>query len=144
MKMNIRHKINYISGVATELELIDYDITLLSVMAKTILENSYTHIDIAMETLPTNGARPIVTPLFPMQPNPTPQNIINPEEDKPEPVGYQRYYRLDDLDKKEGSLNIMLELSTSVTLAMITTAIDRLKKRKAVLLRTSKGIIKID
>lgn len=142
MVMTIRNKINYISGVATELELIDYDITLLTVMARTILENAYTHIDVMMETLPTNGARPIVLPLYSNQPSPLFQNIINPEEEKPEPIGYQRYYQLNDLDKKEGSLNIMLELSTNVALAMIDAAIVKLKKRKAVILETSRNIIK--
>ena len=144
--MTIRSKINYISGVATELELIDYDITLLTVMAKTIVESAYTHIDVMMETLPTNGARPIIIPLFPSQPRVFPGLVINPEEDqpKPEPIGYQRYYQLDDLDQKEGSLNVMLELSTNVTLAMIDAGLDRLKKRKAVILKTSRGIIKTD
>ena len=142
MKMNIRHKINYISGVATELELIDYDISLLSVMAQTILDCAYTHVDLMFETLPSNGARPIIVPLFPA-PGPSFPSA-DPEEDKPEPIGYQRYYRLDDLDKKEGSLNIQLELSTNITLAIIDTAIEKLNKRKAVLLRTSRGVIKTD
>ena len=145
--MNLQTKINRVACFATELEMIEYSITVFETMAKAAIEFGFTKIDVIMETLPTNGARAMVKPLFPVQsPFIFPGMLGDIEDDKfkkpPQPVGYQRWYDPATLDEKEGSLLTMLEVDSGIALAMIDTGLNRLKRRKVEILNNSKNMLK--
>jgi len=138
--MDIRKSIFKVADFASELEQIDYNITMLKTMANAILEQGVEDLEILIDTLPSNGARPTVQPLYPAKPRITfPQFLEDEDEKIPEPVGFQRFYNPSDLT--EGGLLISMEMDKNIVLALIDTAINRLNKKKAKIFSESRQLI---
>ena len=139
MKMNIRHKINTVACFDCELDLIEYNLVLLNSMAKSVIDLDVDNVDMILETLPNNGTRAIISPLYPQT-----APAINPgEENLPiQPIGYQRWYDPKEMDEKQGCLTVMLEMNRNIILPVIDTAILRLKKRKSEIFKHTKQIMK--
>ena len=139
--MNIKRKIGTIADFASEIDMLEWDISLLTSMAHTLINFDFTAVDVIMETLPTNGARPAIQPLYPAL-SPTAFKLDDVTEAPPQPIGFQRWYNPADITANEGSLTVMIELDHVIALAIIDTALKRLKKRKSEIFRYSKQMLK--
>lgn len=138
--MDIRKSIYKVASFASELERIDYNITMLKTMANAILEIGVEDLDVFIDTLPNSGARPTVQPLYPAKPRITfPQFLEEEDEKSPEPIGFQRYYSPSDLT--EGGLFVSMEMDKTTVLAIIDTAINRLNKKKSQIFKDSRSLI---
>jgi hypothetical protein len=140
--MDIRKKINTVACFDCELDLIEYNIALLHAMAQSVIDLDVDNVDMILETLPNNGTRAIISPLYPQTNLPT----LNPVEDNIpiQPIGYQRWYDPKEIDEKQGCLTVMVEMNRNIILPVIDIAVLRLKKRKSEILKTSRNLIKTD
>jgi hypothetical protein len=137
--MDIRKSIYKVASFASELERIDYNITMLKTMANAILEIGVEDLDVFIDTLPNSGARPTVQPLYPAKPRITFPEFLEEDEKPPEPIGFQRFYNPNDL--AEGGLLISMEMDKTTVLAIIDTAINRLNKKKTQIFKDSRSLI---
>ena len=119
-----------IGNKADELYAIDYQLKILIGLGNTVIEFGVKDVGFIIETLPNNGARPLVLPLYPQPLNPFQAMMLEEEESKMQPIGFKRYYQPDELSDKTGMITLHLELSQDIALAIIDTAIKRLKRQK--------------
>ncbi len=140
--MDIRKTLEHTANFNSELEMIEYNLVVLSIMARTIIEQDTDNIDMILETLPNNNIRPITQPLFSM-PRHRPTFFSDEPEENPSPLGFQRFYTPEDAKSVGGTLNIVVEIPRHVALAVIDTAMNRLVKRKNRIISDSKRIFSI-
>lgn len=133
------------SSLNDELRFIDYRITKLELLGKTMINCDFKGGDVIMETLPKNGARAIITPIYPMNRPPQPLEMVNSGDDMseaetPQPVGFQRVYIPNEL-QDTGLLTIFLEVDRSTLMAMIDVTITKLKERKKQIFSESRALL---
>lgn len=129
--------LNRASNYAEELDLITQRIDILSDMARYIIDNGTNSAEMIIEAHPINGAMPMIVPLY------APPKITLEEPKEPQQVGFQRFYRIEDLGKEE-LLTVAVPLETPIIMAVIDRTINRLKNRRALILKRSRNILKAD
>lgn len=129
--------LNRASDYAEELDLINQRIDILAGMANAILEKGTRSVELLIETHPLNGCMPIIIPLF------APPEITLGEPPEPQEIGFQRFYHLKDLGN-ERLLTVAVPLETPIAMAVIDRTINRLKNRRALILKRSRNILKAD
>ena len=135
--MALRQILTRASELDDEIYKIEYNINLIEVMAKTLIENDFEEVQLIMENLPKNGARPYIQPLFPPKhahPSFLTDSII---QNEPDPVGYARWYAVEELERNP-LIMIQIDLDAKTTLALLDKALIRLKQKKSDLLAQSK------
>lgn len=141
--MAIRQILSKVGTYYDELRFIDYRIKQLTCMGEAMLNNNFKAGEIIIETLPNNGARPILTPIYPA---PAPLEMI-PVDDEisvattPQPLGFQRMYVPREL-KNSPLLTVFMELDRNVILAIVDTTLTKLKERKKQIFEESKVLLK--
>lgn len=141
--MAIRQILAQASEIDEELLKIEYNISLIITMAQTLIDNDFKEVQFIIENLPSNGAKPYIQPLYPPQAAPPAFMSDSIEPGKADPVGYARWYAVEEL-KKNPLIMIQIDLDASTTLAILDKAIIRLKQRKTELLDQSKQMLKIN
>jgi hypothetical protein len=142
-----RKTIDKMGEAAADLDSIDYYIEVLKGFAAAVHELEFQQVDIMLETLPKNGARPFIKPLYPVEQLMVPPGLpFGPGPDDPQkppqPVGFQRWYDIKQLDEKEGMCTVTLTFDHVIASAMIDTALNRLKKRRTTIIRDTNKMIK--
>jgi len=143
--MHLRRFLTKAENLSEELRFIDYRITKLELLGETMINCDFTGADVIMETLPKNGAKAIITPIYPVGFSRRSLENIPPDEDTlttsdPQPVGFQRVYVPSEL-QDSGLLTIFFEVNRSTLLAMIDTTITKLKERKRQIFAESRALI---
>lgn len=131
----LNNLLNRASDYQIELDLIEQRIDLLAGMANAILEKGTNSVELILETHPKNGAMPMIIPIF------APPQITLEEPKEPEQIGFQRFYQLHDLGA-ERLLTIAVPLETPIAMAVIDRCVNRLKHRRALILKRSKSILR--
>lgn len=145
--MAIRQILKKVGAYDDELRFIDYRIGQLTSLGQVMVNNDFRAGDLIMETLPRNGAKAIITPIFPNTAYPqTPLETILTDENIqeaniPQPIGFQRMYIPQEL-KNSPLLTIFLELDKNIILAVVDTVITKLKERKKQIFEESKTLLK--
>jgi hypothetical protein len=144
--MQLRKFLNKAGNLDEELKFIDYRIAKLGLFGKTMINCDIVNGDIIMETLPNNGARPIISPIYPANNCGQPLEMVHTgdntsEAEVTQPVGFQRVYIPNEL-QNTGLLTIFFELDRNTLLAMIDTTIIKLKNRRKQILTESKILLK--
>jgi len=128
-----------VSKLNEDLNLLDYQIFQLETFGQAMINNNFHSADLIMETLPNNGVRPLITPLFPA-PQPLMENDL-PEGEVPQPVGFHRVYSPTEL-KNNPIMTIFMELDKKVVLGLVDLAILRLKEQKKHIFQESRQMLK--
>jgi hypothetical protein len=141
-----RETIDKMADAAIELDAIDYSIEVLNGFALAVHDMEFKQVDVMLETLPKNGAKPFIKPLYPVEQLMVPPGLpFGPgldEQKPPQPVGFQRWYDIKQLNEKEGMCTVTLTFDHVIASAMIDTALNRLKRRKASIIRDTNKMIK--
>ncbi len=142
--MQLRRLLDKAGDLSEELKYIDYKIVKLQLLGTTMIDCDFKKGDIILETLPNNGARPIITPLYPMTYPPKPLEMVIDDNtasaETPQPIGFQRVYVPSEL-KETGLLTVFMEVDRITLLAMIDTTIAKLKERKKQIFSESRALI---
>lgn len=136
--MALRQVLSKVSTLNDELNYIDYRIVQLELLGKAVIDNNIKAGDLIMETLPNNGARPIINPIYP-PPQSNPLETIG--EEPINPIGFQRMYVPTEL-KNSPMLTVFMEVDRTILLALVDTSITRLKQRKKQIFSQSREILK--
>lgn len=143
--MAIRQVIKKVGTFDNELSYIDYRIKQLESLGNVMINNNIKNGDMILETLPNNGARPVLHPIYPAQ-TIKPLELIQTDEDTaeaviPNPIGFQRIYAPSEL-KDAPLLTIFLEIDHKMVLSIIDLSITRLKERKKEIFFLTKDLLK--
>lgn len=128
-----------VSKLNEDLRLLDYQIFQLETFGQAMINNNFNSADLIMETLPNNGVRPLITPLFPAPMSQ--QEEMLPEGEVPQPVGFHRVYSPAEL-RGSPIMTIFMELDKKVVLGLVDLAILRLKEQKKQIFQESRQMLK--
>ena len=141
--MAIRKVLEKAHNLHNELDYIEYRIIQLSSLGGAMINNNFEEADLIMETLPVNGARPFVTPIYPASAYQlTPLEMVDsiPKEN-PYPIGFQRAYREKELEDSP-ILTVFMSFDKSTILSLVDLALQKLKERRQEIYNESKIILR--
>jgi hypothetical protein len=143
--MAIRQFLSKAGKLHNELRFIDYRIKQLESLGNVMINNNIKAGDMILETLPNNGARPIIHPIYPPQSSMRPLELISTDENAaeantPMPIGFQRMYVPNEL-KDSPLLTIFLEVDRKMLLSIVDLSIAKLKERKKIIFAQSRDLL---